>query len=277
MSGSGPTVFGVFDEPERGAAGRPRDRGRGRARHRGAGPPSCGRCDDIRGSRHGDHRGPRLPGQRGEAQGLRHHHARRLLRRPRPQGDPRQHRPVHRDARQAAQGRHVQGHRPPAQLGDARADGARRSSPSTSASCEGRRPRAGRPAPRAVERPRRGAGPRRRARVDAVRPIRYKRARRGASSRGGRIGCAAARPPRPRHRRARSWSRTDSARTTGSSPGNSNPKLAAAICAQLGRPLSQATVGRFSDGEIQVEIGENVRGARHASSSSRPAATRTTT
>ena len=29
----------------------------------------------------------------------------------------------------------------------------------------------------------------------------------------------------------------------------------------LARPLSKATVGRFSDGEIQVEIGENVRGA----------------
>ncbi len=43
--------------------------------------------------------------------------------------------------------------------------------------------------------------------------------------------------------------------------GNSNPVLAQAVCAQLGRPLSKATVGRFSDGEIQVEIAENVRGA----------------
>ncbi len=43
--------------------------------------------------------------------------------------------------------------------------------------------------------------------------------------------------------------------------GNSNPALAQAVCAQLGRPLSKATVGRFSDGEIQVEIAENVRGA----------------
>ena len=34
-----------------------------------------------------------------------------------------------------------------------------------------------------------------------------------------------------------------------------------AVCAQLERPLSKATVGRFSDGEIQVEIAENVRGA----------------
>ncbi len=42
--------------------------------------------------------------------------------------------------------------------------------------------------------------------------------------------------------------------------GNSNPKLAAEICQELGRPLSPAEVGRFSDGEIQVEIGENVRG-----------------
>jgi ribose-phosphate pyrophosphokinase len=43
--------------------------------------------------------------------------------------------------------------------------------------------------------------------------------------------------------------------------GNSNRTLAEQICAHLERPLSKATVGRFSDGEIQVEIGENVRGA----------------
>jgi ribose-phosphate pyrophosphokinase len=42
--------------------------------------------------------------------------------------------------------------------------------------------------------------------------------------------------------------------------GNSNLKLAQAVADQLERPLSRATVGRFSDGEIQVEIGENVRG-----------------
>jgi ribose-phosphate pyrophosphokinase len=42
--------------------------------------------------------------------------------------------------------------------------------------------------------------------------------------------------------------------------GNSNPKLSQEICQELGRPLSRAEVGRFSDGEIQIEIGENVRG-----------------
>ena len=42
--------------------------------------------------------------------------------------------------------------------------------------------------------------------------------------------------------------------------GNSNRKLAEAISRELARPLSPADVGRFSDGEIQVEIGENVRG-----------------
>ncbi len=42
--------------------------------------------------------------------------------------------------------------------------------------------------------------------------------------------------------------------------GNSNRPLAEAICKELGRPLARATVGRFSDGEIQVEIAENVRG-----------------
>ncbi len=42
--------------------------------------------------------------------------------------------------------------------------------------------------------------------------------------------------------------------------GNSNKQLAEAMCKELGRSLARATVGRFSDGEIQVEIGENVRG-----------------
>lgn len=42
--------------------------------------------------------------------------------------------------------------------------------------------------------------------------------------------------------------------------GNSNPVLAKSICDYLKRPLSKADVNRFSDGEIQVEIGENVRG-----------------
>lgn len=42
--------------------------------------------------------------------------------------------------------------------------------------------------------------------------------------------------------------------------GNSNRALAEAIAGHLGRPLARAAVGRFSDGEIRVEIGENVRG-----------------
>ncbi|MCB2188109.1 MAG: ribose-phosphate pyrophosphokinase [Deltaproteobacteria bacterium] len=43
--------------------------------------------------------------------------------------------------------------------------------------------------------------------------------------------------------------------------GNSNPHLAEEICHYLHLPLSQAMVRRFSDGEIFVEVGENVRGA----------------
>ncbi len=43
--------------------------------------------------------------------------------------------------------------------------------------------------------------------------------------------------------------------------GNANPALANAICKYLGLNLSAAEVRRFSDGEIFVEIGENVRGA----------------
>ncbi|MFZ5585136.1 MAG: ribose-phosphate pyrophosphokinase [Thermodesulfobacteriota bacterium] len=43
--------------------------------------------------------------------------------------------------------------------------------------------------------------------------------------------------------------------------GNSNPLLAEEICHYLHLPLSQAVVRRFSDGEVFVEVGENVRGA----------------
>lgn len=42
--------------------------------------------------------------------------------------------------------------------------------------------------------------------------------------------------------------------------GNSNPQLAKEIVNHLHMRLGQASVDRFSDGEIQVEIGENVRG-----------------
>jgi ribose-phosphate pyrophosphokinase len=42
--------------------------------------------------------------------------------------------------------------------------------------------------------------------------------------------------------------------------GNSNRPLAEAICRYVGVSLGQAEVGRFSDGEVQVEITENVRG-----------------
>ncbi|MGE0030346.1 MAG: ribose-phosphate diphosphokinase [Steroidobacteraceae bacterium] len=42
--------------------------------------------------------------------------------------------------------------------------------------------------------------------------------------------------------------------------GNANPGLAQDIARNLMQPLGRALVGRFSDGEIQVEIMENVRG-----------------
>ena len=41
--------------------------------------------------------------------------------------------------------------------------------------------------------------------------------------------------------------------------GNSNPMLAKRICEYLDLPLGGAKVKRFSDGEIQIEIDENVR------------------
>src|SRR5438309_6894931 len=42
--------------------------------------------------------------------------------------------------------------------------------------------------------------------------------------------------------------------------GNSNRALANALSAHLGVPLANAEIGRFSDGEVQVEITDNVRG-----------------
>ena len=42
--------------------------------------------------------------------------------------------------------------------------------------------------------------------------------------------------------------------------GNANEPLAKEICATLGIPLGKAVVQRFSDGEVWVEIKENVRG-----------------
>ncbi|MGQ9484795.1 MAG: ribose-phosphate diphosphokinase [Desulfosoma sp.] len=43
--------------------------------------------------------------------------------------------------------------------------------------------------------------------------------------------------------------------------GNSNLELAQKICDSLEIPLGRALVTTFSDGEIRVEVGENVRGA----------------
>lgn len=42
--------------------------------------------------------------------------------------------------------------------------------------------------------------------------------------------------------------------------GNANPELARLIVERLDLPLGEATCGQFSDGEITVEIKENVRG-----------------
>src|SRR4030095_3756398 len=42
--------------------------------------------------------------------------------------------------------------------------------------------------------------------------------------------------------------------------GNANPKLAEAVCRHLNVSLGRAVVGRFSDGEVMVELLQNVRG-----------------
>ena len=43
--------------------------------------------------------------------------------------------------------------------------------------------------------------------------------------------------------------------------GTANPALGQEICANLGVPLAQSLITRFSDGEVRVQIQENVRGA----------------
>jgi ribose-phosphate pyrophosphokinase len=42
--------------------------------------------------------------------------------------------------------------------------------------------------------------------------------------------------------------------------GNANPRLAEAVCRHLNISLGRCVVGRFSDGEVMVELLENVRG-----------------
>jgi len=42
--------------------------------------------------------------------------------------------------------------------------------------------------------------------------------------------------------------------------GNANPRLAEAVCKHLNISLGRCVVGRFSDGEVMVELLENVRG-----------------
>src|SRR5215471_20768229 len=43
--------------------------------------------------------------------------------------------------------------------------------------------------------------------------------------------------------------------------GTANPELAQQICEQLEAPLGAATVRQFSDGEVHLQVQENVRGA----------------
>lgn len=42
--------------------------------------------------------------------------------------------------------------------------------------------------------------------------------------------------------------------------GNANPQLAERVVSKLGIPMGDATVSKFSDGEVYVELNENVRG-----------------
>jgi ribose-phosphate pyrophosphokinase len=42
--------------------------------------------------------------------------------------------------------------------------------------------------------------------------------------------------------------------------GSSSPRLTQKICQRLGQPVADCMVGRFSDGEVRVEVNANVRG-----------------
>jgi ribose-phosphate pyrophosphokinase len=42
--------------------------------------------------------------------------------------------------------------------------------------------------------------------------------------------------------------------------GNANPRMAQDVAKHLGLSLGRAVVGKFSDGEVMVEVMENVRG-----------------
>src|SRR5688572_8129224 len=46
-----------------------------------------------------------------------------------------------------------------------------------------------------------------------------------------------------------------------SSTRPTHPRLAEEICAELGQTLGAATVGRFPDGEVEVKIHDDIRGA----------------
>jgi ribose-phosphate pyrophosphokinase len=52
----------------------------------------------------------------------------------------------------------------------------------------------------------------------------------------------------------------DGSSTTTIFSGNAHPRLASEIGRHLGLPLGRISVGRFSDGEVSIEILENVRG-----------------
>ena len=65
-------------------------------------------------------------------------------------------------------------------------------------------------------------------------------------------------PEKPRRKRPKNSEAVLKALTIFS--GNANRELAQAICKYVEMPLGKAEVTRFSDGEIYVEIDENVRG-----------------
>ena len=43
--------------------------------------------------------------------------------------------------------------------------------------------------------------------------------------------------------------------------GNAHVRLAQEVCEHLGVPMGKAQIGRFPDGEVRLQILENVRGA----------------
>src|SRR6266571_5205389 len=197
-----------------------------------------------------------------------------MLRRDRHQDHPRSQGPVRVHAEQEAEGRHVQGHRPPAQQPDAavpRREGA------GGLQAAGRDVRNISRGARLLRLAGRGRPPRRKGRLPGLGRRRDPvgawpsgkargfgpRIRRFESFRPSQPGPDAARALVTKETGRGRISREDMSRERELKifTGSAHPALGEAIARCLGVPLGRAHLARFSDGEVWFQIQDNVRGA----------------